>query len=182
MKGWVSIALVLIVASATSTAQTQLPWYVISSGGNIGAVSGQRVLSGTFGQVVTGVSVLTTGSALSQGFWLPINTAVGVDDDQTPVFTGGSVSNYPNPFSTSTTIRLSMPVEGPVTLRVFDLVGNLVRSMTFDMSLTGAQEFQFDGLGDTGAPLGDGTYVYEVVGQGIDGNNIRTAQRMTILR
>jgi len=182
MKGWVLIALVLLTSSLALTAQDQLPWWVVSSGGNIGAVAQQRVLSGTVGQVIVGVSVLTDGSALSQGFWLPINTAVGVDDDQPIAELNSQVSNYPNPFSSATTIRFSAPVEGMVNFRVFDLIGNQVRSMTIDMSLAGAQEFQFDGMGDTGAPLGDGTYLYEMTGVSMDGTKFRAVQRMTILR
>ncbi|MBI2794793.1 MAG: T9SS type A sorting domain-containing protein [Ignavibacteria bacterium] len=183
MKGWVSIALGLIVAIALTSAQVQadLPWYVVGSGGQHGAVSQQRVLSGTIGQVVVGVSVNTVSEEVSQGFWLPINFAVSVEDDS-PIDYSGSLSNYPNPFSGTTTIRFGTPVEGALMVRVFDLVGNLVRTINADVSLAGAPEIPFDGLDSYGAPLGNGTYLYEVTGQTIDGHRLRSVQRMTILR
>lgn len=183
MNGWVSIALGLIVASALTSAQVQaeLPWYVVGSGGQVGAVSLQRVLSGTIGQVVVGVSVNTVSEEVSQGFWLPVNMAVSVEDDS-PIDYSGSLSNFPNPFSGTTTIRFGTPVEGPLMVRVFDLVGNIVRTITADVSLAGAQEIQFDGLDTYGAPLGNGTYLYEVTGRTIDGHRMRSVQRMTILR
>lgn len=183
MKGWVLIALGLIVSVALTSAQTQLPWYVVGSGGNIGAVSGLRVLSGTIGQPIIGISVSTTGSAVSQGFWLPVDaTLVGVDEEDRPVDYSAQLSNYPNPFSNTTTIRFGTPVEGALMVRVFDLVGNLVRTLNVEASLAGGTEIQFDGLDQFGGPLGEGTYVYEITGKTIDSRSMRSVQRMMILR
>jgi hypothetical protein len=180
MKGWVTTLLVLSVTSVIASAQTQLPWYVVSSGGEVGAVSGGRVLSGTIGQTIIGVSKLTPGNELSQGFWLPIINTTSVDEGA-PIDYSSSVSNYPNPFSYTTTIRFGTPIEGAVTVRVFDMVGNLVRTLQADVSLSGAQEIQLTALDENGAPLADGAYLYEVTGRNIEGQRIRSVQRLTVL-
>ncbi len=176
-----TICFVMAVAFASASAQTQLPWSVVGSGGNVGAIAGGRVLSGTLGQVIVGVRSLTDGRGLSQGFWLPLVTPVGVDEDNTAALTG-DVSNYPNPFQSTTTFKLNIPVEGAVTIRVFDLVGNVVRTIQAEISMAGGSEVYFDGTGDGGSPLGAGTYLYEVSATGIDGKQVHRVQRLTILR
>lgn len=174
---------ILLSAMYTASAQTQRPWYVLGSGGTVGAVSGQRVLSGTVGQTVIGWGSVTSGSKLSQGFWLPLaDTALSVDESSNGSSLAADVVNFPNPFSSSTTIRFLSPIEGSVTVRVFDVTGNLVRTLQTELSLTGSQEIMFDGLSDIGAPLGSGTYLYEVSGTGLDGSHFRRIQRLTIIR
>ncbi len=177
------VTALFLVGIAAATAQTQLPWYVVGSGGQIGAVSGQRLLSGTIGQVVIGTVSTTGGSRLSQGFWLPLSdTTVSVNENPADYSLATDVRNYPNPFSAATTIRFDNPVEGTVIVRVFDLTGNLVRTLTAELSLAGGQEILFDGQTDSGAPLGSGTYLYEVRGTGLDGRPLLRVQRMTIVR
>lgn len=177
-----TIFFVLIVGSS-AFAQVTLPWHVTASGGGIGATSGTRVLSGTIGQTIIGVVSITNGNQLSQGFWLPLrDTALSVDEGTSPSSLATDVVNYPNPFSSSTTIKFLTPVEGAVTIRVYDLAGNLVRTLNVELSLTGGQEVLFDGLSDSMTPLGSGNYLYEVSGTGLDGKHYRKIQRMTILR
>lgn len=174
---------VLLIACSGAVAQTQRPWYVLGSGGHIGAISGGRVLSGTIGQTVIGIVSTTDGSRLSQGFWLPLaDTTVSVDESSDPTSLASDVVNYPNPFSSSTTIRFLSPIEGTVTVRVFNINGELVRTIQTELSLAGNQEVLFDGLSASGSPLGSGTYLYEVSGTALDGNHFRRIQRMTIIR
>jgi len=182
MKGWVLLAVAaLLLAAAPSTAQDLLPWYVIGSGGTNFAQGNNRVLSATVGQVFIGSGTITDGSDLHQGFWLPLPVGVSVDEEGGTDLTG-DVTNYPNPFSTTTTIRFNLPVDGEVTVRVFDLVGNLVRTLTTFVSMAGEQEVVFDGLGETGAPLANGTYLYEVSAETATGDRIHRVQRMSIVR
>jgi hypothetical protein len=43
--------------------------------------------------------------------------------------------NYPNPFNPSTNIKFSMPKDGYVTLKVYDLIGNVVQTLFISMVL-----------------------------------------------
>mgnify|MGYP001217342941 CR=1 FL=1 len=174
---------VFCIAATAALAQTQLPWSVVGSGGGIGAQAGQRLLSGTIGQPLIGIVAVTNGSKLSQGFWLPIpDTLVSVSESDGGTQLAADVTNYPNPFSSTTTIRFSTPLEGAIQVNVYDLAGNRVRSIRTELSLAGGQEIVFDGLTDNGAPLGSGTYLYEVTGIGLDGQPFRKIQRLTIVR
>ena len=139
------------------------------------------MLSATIGQTLIGISAVTAGSEISQGFWLPIDTAVSVDESERDLMTA-DIGNYPNPFSTTTTIRFNLPVDGEVSVRVFDLVGNLVRTINAEVSMAGEQELLFDGLSNSGAPLATGTYMYEVSATTASGDRIHRVRRMTIVR
>jgi hypothetical protein len=172
----------VLIASAMGYAQGErLPWQVLGSGGAIASVSGQVLLSGTIGQPIIGIGVQGQ-SRISQGFWLPIVDPTSVDEDRVNERSLG-VSNFPNPFTNGTTIRITAPIEGALTIRVFDLVGNLVRTLDAVVSMTGGQDVFFDGLDNMGQPLGSGAYMYEVSGRSaIDGQPIYRIQRMQIIR
>lgn len=182
MKRWVLLAAAgLVSVVATSNAQTELNWSVIANGGSQLITNGPRALSATIGQAIVGRTVITVGSGLDQGFWLPLNRVVGVDEEGgSPL--AGDVSNYPNPFSSSTTIRLNLPVEGDVEVRIYDVVGGLVRTLRTSVSLAGGQELEFDGTSDNGMPLSNGTYLYEVTVTTPSGERVQRVQRMSIVR
>jgi hypothetical protein len=117
-----------------------------------------------------------------QGFWVPVDFGlVGVDEEDGGTLSG-DVSNYPNPFAQSTTIRFSVPMDGRVTIRVYNLVGILVRTITSDLSATGSQEIVVQSTDDLGAPLATGTYLYDVDGTTVSGQPFRRTQRLSILR
>lgn len=180
MKGWVLLAATLLLVSVAPATSQILPWSVIGSGGTNFAQGNNRVLSATVGQVFIGSATITDGSDLHQGFWLPLDGTVSVDEGGSDL--SGDVTNYPNPFTSTTTIRFNLPVDGDVTVRVFDLVGNLVRTLATTVSMAGDQEIVFDGVGDTGAPLANGTYLYEVSVTTPTGERIHRIQRMSIVR
>lgn len=177
------LLLLLCAAGTISSAQTQLPWSVVSSGGEIGAPSGASgvVLSGSVGQVIVGQLTTTLGSDAYQGFWLPIDLGVSVDDEREQIDLI-DVMNYPNPFAQSTTIKVSVDIDGPVTVRVMDLVGNVVRTIETSVELTGGQTIAFDGRDNRGEPLAGGVYFYEVTATTLDGKTIRKINQMNILR
>lgn len=74
-----------------------------------------------------------------------------------------SLSNQPNPFNPSTTIRFSAPKAGRATLAVFDLRGHKVASLLDGEIAAGDHSLQFSGEG-----LPSGTYFYRLSGDGYE--------------
>jgi hypothetical protein len=70
--------------------------------------------------------------------------------------------NYPNPFNPSTTIEAAIPPDaaGPVTLRIFDLRGRLVRTLVSGDLAPGVHRFAWDGTTGRGEPVPSGAYFY----------------------
>jgi hypothetical protein len=74
--------------------------------------------------------------------------------------------NYPNPFNPTTTIRYTVPVQGRVRLRVFDLIGREVASLVDEDEVSGNYTVNWRGTDNVGAPLATGVYFYKLEGSG----------------
>ena len=81
----------------------------------------------------------------------------GVDDE--PLVLRARVSNHPNPFNPVTSIAYSVPEDGPVALRIYDVAGRLVRNLVDDGAMT-AGEFHatWNGVDDSGHAVAGGVY------------------------
>jgi hypothetical protein len=64
--------------------------------------------------------------------------------------------NYPNPFNPTTTIPLALPVQSRVTIEVFNILGQRVRTLLNTDLPAGNHTVVWDGLGDGGTLLGSG--------------------------
>jgi hypothetical protein len=89
--------------------------------------------------------------------------------------------NYPNPFNPKTVIQYSIPrspiyqrgeTGGLVTLKVYDILGNLVTTLVNNVQVLGIYEVEFDGSG-----LSSGMYIYE-----IHAGNFREVKKMSLLK
>jgi hypothetical protein len=65
--------------------------------------------------------------------------------------------NYPNPFNPSTTIEFSLPEDGLVSLKVYNLVGREVASILEQRLPAGVHHVKFDAQN-----LPSGTYLYRM--------------------
>ena len=69
--------------------------------------------------------------------------------------------NFPNPFNPQTTIKFSAAQTGKVSLRIFNVGGQLVRTITTKAEV-GANEVRWNGKRDDGVTLPSGIYFYKV--------------------
>ena len=65
--------------------------------------------------------------------------------------------NYPNPFNPTTTIKYSIPSNGIISLKVFDVLGNEVTTLVNASQNIGSYEVNFDA-----SKLSSGTYFYQL--------------------
>lgn len=73
------------------------------------------------------------------------------------------ISNYPNPFNTSTNIRLELPFPAHVQLDVFDLLGRKVTTLADSKFNAGSHIIKWNGTSITGQPVTSGRYYIKVV-------------------
>lgn len=88
--------------------------------------------------------------------------AVEADRDSHTLETGG-LTNCPNPFNPETTIRFSVQKAGPVTVRVYDVQGKLVRTLIDGQRDAGEHSVLWDGTDEGRMPVSSGTYFYQVI-------------------
>ncbi|MBI4551520.1 MAG: DUF4331 family protein [Candidatus Latescibacteria bacterium] len=70
--------------------------------------------------------------------------------------------NYPNPFNPETAIQYEIHKPGKVTLRVYNLAGQQVRTLIDDVQTAGHYTVRWDGLTDNGARVASGVYFYRI--------------------
>jgi predicted outer membrane repeat protein len=66
--------------------------------------------------------------------------------------------NYPNPFNAATTISFWLPVGSPVSLKIYNVSGQMVRSLLEDHLLSGWHALTWDGTDSRGRRVGSGLY------------------------
>jgi FlgD Ig-like domain len=67
--------------------------------------------------------------------------------------------NHPNPFNPSTTIQFDLPKAGEVTLKIYNSVGQLVRTLVSGDYEAGAHKVIWDAKDDHGTQVASGVYV-----------------------
>ncbi len=67
--------------------------------------------------------------------------------------------NYPNPFNPTTTIRYDIPKAAPVTLKVYDILGNVVETLVDKVQAAGSYQVHF-AIGSS--QLASGVYLYKL--------------------
>ncbi len=71
-------------------------------------------------------------------------------------------ANYPNPFNPTTTIVYTLPEAGAVSLKVYNIMGQEVRTLIDQQMSAGAHQVRWDGKNDVGQPVTSGVYFYEI--------------------
>ena len=86
---------------------------------------------------------------------------VAIDDPESPAVTELK-GNYPNPFNPQTTISFSLKEAAPVKVLVYNLKGQLVRTLVDESKASGNHKLVFDGRDNQGNPLASGVYFYKM--------------------
>jgi len=74
----------------------------------------------------------------------------------------GLSQNQPNPFSRSTVIDYQLPVPAKATLRVYDVAGRVVRTLTDALQKAGYYSIAWDGKDEEGTEASAGIYFYSL--------------------
>jgi flagellar hook assembly protein FlgD len=71
--------------------------------------------------------------------------------------------NFPNPFNPQTTIAFSVKERGMVYLKIYNVAGQLVRTLANEQFAAGAHKKVWDGRDDAGQAVSSGVYFYKLV-------------------
>jgi hypothetical protein len=70
--------------------------------------------------------------------------------------------NYPNPFNPSTTISYQLPVNAKVKLKIFNTLGQEVRTLVNSHQSSGKHEAMWNGKDNQGSTVSSGIYIYRI--------------------
>ena len=80
--------------------------------------------------------------------------------------------NYPNPFNSQTTIRFKVPHKSYVIIKLYDIIGNEIRTLFNNECERGEHAFQFDAQN-----LTSGAYFYRIFA-----DNYISTKKMVIVK
>jgi hypothetical protein len=127
-------------------------------------------VDGSTGWVMIGGKVDTVDNAIyapisETGVYAAFTTNIitGIEDDER-----GDIlpyqfelsQNYPNPFNPMTTIEYSLPERAQVTIEIFNVLGQRVRTLVNDTKSSGSYRIEWNGSDDAGRPVSTGVYLY----------------------
>ncbi len=91
--------------------------------------------------------------------------------------------NYPNPFNPATTIRYELPGPSRVTLTIFNILGQKVKTLISGMEDAGVHHVQWDGRNDQGLGVATGVYFYRLEASAVSGaSSFTQVKKMLVLR
>ena len=86
--------------------------------------------------------------------------------------------NFPNPFNPQTNIPYDLAESGDVVLRIYNLLGQEVRTLVRERQQAGRYTIQWSGMDDRGVSVSSGIYFYQVSVAG----KFQDAKRLMLLK
>jgi len=85
--------------------------------------------------------------------------------------------NFPNPFNPETSISFDLKEAGKVSLKIYNLQGQLVRTLVDENKPAGRFSVKWNGMGENGSTVASGIYMYI-----LDVNNFKQSQKLIFMR
>jgi hypothetical protein len=152
--------------------------------GNAGAVISQATTNGNDAVAAVMLSGLSYHQIRQQGaeggvgpdyvehlgdilYWMGFYVPVGIERPPVAASRNRLAQNYPNPFNPSTTIAFELRDRAHVTLRIYNVAGQLVRTLVDDVRAPGVPHtVEWDGRNTHGQAVSTGVYFYRVATRG----------------
>jgi flagellar hook assembly protein FlgD len=101
-----------------------------------------------------------------------------------PTITGDEVpnayklgQNFPNPFNPTTTIKFDVRAKGHVKLQIYNVAGQLIKTMVDEVMDAGSYSKEWTGVNNAGAKVASGVYFYR-----FEAENFTATKKMVLLR
>ena len=117
-----------------------------------------------------------TGGPVGDPRWGVFNN-VDVEDENVLPEALTLHQNYPNPFNPSTEIAFTLAERSAVRLTIYNVLGQVVRTLTNDVMAPGTHSFTWDGQNSLGAAVPSGVYLYS-----LDTGDQVLSKKMTLIK
>ncbi|MCB2201461.1 M6 family metalloprotease domain-containing protein [bacterium] len=141
-----------------------------------GAVNAAAYANDTVTAFVTNIS----SSQATMTADLIVGLAADVGDDE-PVEVPNSIvlaQNYPNPFNPTTVISFTLSQAGEVSVAVYNVLGQHVKTLADGYLAAGEHQVSWDGTESDGSEVGSGVYFYRLTAE----NGNHEVKKMVLVR
>jgi len=87
------------------------------------------------------------------------------------------LDNFPNPFNGDTVIRFSIKFDNMVNLKIFNLLGEEIRTLKSEFLSAGSYSVSWDGKNNHGSDVASGVYMYRVTS-----GNFGSVKKMLLIK
>jgi hypothetical protein len=88
------------------------------------------------------------------------------------------LQNFPNPFNPETTIKYNVANGGNVSLRIYNVVGQVVRTLVAEQQNAGRYTVRWNGTDDRGVSVSSGIYFYQITA----GSDFQDVKKLMLLK
>ena len=166
--------------------------FVIGSGGITGSTGTNYSLSATAGETFVG-NIQSANNNLLSGYWHKgvIETPNGEQNNEKPAVPEAVElhQNYPNPFSSQTTIEYGLPNPSEVSIEIYNLFGQRIHLLlNSQVQGPGYMKIIWNGCDDHGIPVAPGIYLYRITvsnvtqGNHKNGTLFQLTQKMLVIK
>ena len=157
-EGWNVIPLNNIPALEMTEGRFYMGFQVTNSSSKIGVDNSTSGMSFNKTSAATSYSVYNGGVFMIRAYVDRFTST----DDVVAVESKLTAKNYPNPFNPETKISFNMPVNGHVSVQVYNVKGQLVNTLLNQEVKSGQNSVVWNGLDNTGKKATSGVYFYKV--------------------
>jgi hypothetical protein len=114
------------------------------------------------GEIESSIIEITDAEVRDGGFGInSMPTPVSVQVETRPEVYS-LADNYPNPFNPETTLKYQLPESADVMLEIYNMLGQVVRTLVNEQQSAGRYSIQWDARNDNGHSLSSGIYFYRI--------------------
>lgn len=106
---------------------------------------------------------------------------VGIEDGNGRPMEFALLGNHPNPFNPTTTIHYQLPSDGWVRLRIYNTLGQEIRSLANETQSAGRRSIVWDGVSADGSAVASGIYIYTMEVESM-GKTYRASRKMIMTK
>ncbi len=169
-----------IIATAVSSENGGYEMSGVPAGSYKLTASVSGYTDGSYAETSGSVTVGATESVYSADISLG-SESTGLDSDTMLPAAFALEQNYPNPFNPSTEIQFSLPRTAIVRLKVYNLIGEEVKTIFDGQHQAGSYSVNWDGTDRHGAKMASGVYIYRLEAKA-DGEQFTQTRRMLMLK
>jgi hypothetical protein len=86
----------------------------------------------------------------------------GIESEESVLKVFSLHQNYPNPFNPETNIKYELPKRSKVTLTIYNILGQKIKTLVDEEKQPGFYSVKWDGTNDFNRKVSSGIYIYQI--------------------